>query len=169
MRPSNIELEGYFVTELNISANLTFDAKKPTGLTSDDLVTEPECLKKTENPRHWQIRLKVKNAENGKPNTPYFFSIALVGFFKVMDAVPDQRVAEFAKVNGASILFGTAREVLRNAMSQGPYAPILLPAVCFLDAMPEASSLPVSAGGQTGVTVRKKRVIKKTVTKQKPE
>ncbi|NQU39528.1 MAG: hypothetical protein HQ523_06215 [Lentisphaerae bacterium] len=53
--------------------------------------------------------------------------------------MPDERVGQFALVNGASVLFGTAREVLRSVMTNGPYEPILLPTVCFLDAKPEAA------------------------------
>ncbi len=139
MRPSSIELERYFVTDLNVSANLTFDENKPTGLTIDDLATEPECFSEKADPRHWMIRLRVKNTENKERNTPYFFSIEVAGFFKVNENVPSERVGDFARINGASILYGTAREVLRNAMSLGPHAPILLPAVCFLDATPETA------------------------------
>lgn len=169
MRPSSIELERYFVTDLNISTNTEFDNSKPTGLTIRDLVTEPECYSEKADRQHWMIRLKVRNTDNKERNTPYFFSIEIAGFFSVVDSVPEDRVADFVKINGASILFGTAREVLRNAMSLGPYAPILLPAVCFLDAMPEAGSLPSKTAVQTAVMKRKTPARRKAVTKQKSE
>ena len=136
MRPSNIELEGYFVTELNVSANMAFTVENPADLSMENLVAEPECFNESGKLRHWQIRLRIKNTGSKEQNTPYFFSIVLIGFFRVLEAVSEEHVADFAKVNGASILFGTAREILRTAMSQGPHTPILLPAVCFLDVIP---------------------------------
>jgi len=169
MRPSSIELERYFVTDLNVSANLTFDESKPTGLTIDDLATEPECFSEKVDPRHWMIRLRVKNTENKERNTPYFFSIEVAGLFNVSETVPSERVGEFARINGASILYGTAREVLRNAMSLGPHAPILLPAVCFLDAMPEAGGGPAKTTVQPVVEKRKTTGPRKAVTKRSPE
>jgi preprotein translocase subunit SecB len=142
MRPSNLQLKCYFVTDLNISANQTFDPDSATNLLLEDLVAEPECTPNEEDEREWQISLRVSHTQTPESNAPYFFSIELIGFFKIEDTVPDERVKQFATVNGASVLFSTAREVLRSGMANGPYEPIILPTVCFLDAAPEAGSMP---------------------------
>lgn len=140
MRPSNLELRGYFVTELNVSANARFDPNQSMELTINDLDVQPTCLTNEEDPRHWQIRLRVRSVEDGERNTPYAFNTEVVGFFTVADAVPLDAVPAFAHINGASILYGVAREALRGVMAQGPHLPLLLPTVCFLETAPETLS-----------------------------
>ncbi|NQU39531.1 MAG: protein-export chaperone SecB [Lentisphaerae bacterium] len=149
MRPSNLQLRCYFVTDLTVTANQAFDPAKEVNVLLDDLLTEPECLVKGDDEREWQISLRVSHTPNPENNVPYSFSIELVGFFGIERVVPEEKVEQFAFVNGASVLFSTAREVLRSVMTNGPYDPILLPTVCFLDAKPEATipntpSAPVS-------------------------
>ena len=164
MRPSSIELERYFVTDLNVSANPEFEEGESTGLSIEDLSTEPECFSEKEDKRHWMIHLKVKNTAKKESNTPYYFSVTVVGFFKIHNVVSDENVGDFAKINGASILYGTAREVLRNVMSMGPHGPILLPAVCFLDAVPEAGDLPAKKDRTPTARGRKTRERKTPAT-----
>ena len=148
MRPSNLQLNCYFVTDINVTANQTFDGSKEIGLRLSDVMAEPECTESDEDAREWQVRLRVSHLQDEKSNSPYFFTIELVGFFKILDRVPDERVERFISVNGASVLFSTAREVLRSVMANGPYDPVLLPTVCFLDSMPEAGK----AAEQDGAT-----------------
>ncbi len=147
MRPSNLQLNCYFVTDINVTANQAFDGSKEIGLRLRDVVAEPDCTASNDDSREWQVRLRVSHLQDEESNSPYFFSIELVGFFRILDRVPDEGVERFVSVNGASVLFSTAREVLRSVMANGPYDPILLPSVCFLDSVPEAK-----AAEQDGVT-----------------
>ena len=61
------------------------------------------------------------------------FSLQLIGLFSVNDQIDDKERKDFAKVNGASVLFSVAREHLRVLTSAGPYPAIYLPAVSFVD------------------------------------
>src|SRR5439155_22261424 len=74
-------------------------------------------------------------------NVPYFFSLELVGFFEVAEAVPDDRIDRLVKTNGPSMLYGIAREVVRDITSRGPYLGVLLPSVSFYE--------PPTAPGET--------------------
>lgn len=133
MRPSNLRLKSYFVTELHVIANREFEPEKAVKLRLEDVLAEHECVVHEEHSRDWQIRLRVKHAHNPESNSPYSFAIEIVGSFTVQEEVPDDKVEEFARVNGSSVLFSTAREVLRSNMANGPFVPIVLPTVCFLD------------------------------------
>jgi preprotein translocase subunit SecB len=133
MRPSALLLKRYIVTEVNVAANRVFDPAKPVNLGLQDVVVEPVYRPNEKNPREWQIILRVKHSQKAECNAPYFFMIELVGFFTVNESIPDANVRVFAEVNGASVLFSTAREVLRSLMCMGPYQPILLPAACFFE------------------------------------
>jgi preprotein translocase subunit SecB len=139
MRPSKLLLKQYVVTELTVTANRDFEPDKPVELGLEDLVSDPECDVSEENAREWQITLRMKHSQNTESNSPYFFMIELVGFFGVEDGVPDEMIAEFVRVNGSSVLYSTAREVLRSIMTMGPFLPIMLPTVCFYDPKKQAA------------------------------
>jgi preprotein translocase subunit SecB len=64
---------------------------------------------------------------------PYELELQIVGFFGVDASCEQELSRELAVVNGSSILFGTAREFLRNLTSSGPHPAIVLPAVSFTD------------------------------------
>lgn len=168
MRPSNLQLKNYMVTEINVTANKDFDPEKPVKLGLKDVVTEPQCTIVNDNPRDWQICLRMKHSHNTKSNSPYFFIIELVGFFGIEDVVSGDQVEDFARVNGASVLYSTGREVLRSIMSMGPFLPIMLPTVCFYDTKSKAeckASGPVSEA--TAPKAPKKKTTAKTMTSRK--
>jgi len=80
--------------------------------------------------------MNIRHTQNPESNSPYFFAVDLVGFFRIDESLPETMVEKFAYVNGSSVLYSSAREILRNAMADGPYDPIMLPTVCFLDDKP---------------------------------
>jgi preprotein translocase subunit SecB len=133
MRPSSLQLRLYFVTELNISVNMEFDPDEEVKLYLKNLVVNSEAIKNPDDEREWQIKLSVQHNQDLKTNSPYFFSVNLVGFFRIEGYVPNNNVAKYAYVNGSSVLYSSAREVLRSAMARGPYEPIMLPTVCFYE------------------------------------
>lgn len=159
MRPSNLQLKRYVVTDITVTANKDFNHEKPIELGLQDVVAEPTCMMIEENPREWQIVLRIKHSQNTESNSPYFFMIELVGFFGIDDSVPDDKIEEFAKVNGSSVLYSTGREVLRSTMSMGPFLPIVLPTVCFYDPKPKA---------KRAACAQKKKVEKKVAAKAAP-
>ena len=46
--------------------------------------------------REWQIALRIKHSQNTESNSPYFFMIAVVGFFAVSEAVPAAKTKSLA-------------------------------------------------------------------------
>ena len=133
MRPSNLQLKQYMVSEISVTANKDFNPDESINFDINELVSEPECILISEDNREWQVVLRLKHSQSAKSNSPYSFLIELVGFFSVNDAMDKTRMEQFVKVNGSSVLYSTGREVLRSIMSMGPYLPIMLPTVCFFD------------------------------------
>ncbi len=148
MKSSNLQLRHYVVTEITVTANKAFDSEKPVALGLKDVVAEPQCTLKEDDGREWQIILRMKHSQNTESNSPYFFMIELVGFFGVEDAVAQDRMETFVRVNGASVLYSTGREVLRSIMAMGPFLPIMLPTVCFFDSTPDAGCEKSSSGAE---------------------
>ena len=131
MQPSALRLEYYFVAELNVTANREHNPKKPMTLTDKNLVVTPGFLPDQKGPRRWQVTLRIQQQAGPAANAPYYFTIELVGFFAVAASYPKEKAEWIVRTNATSVLFSTAREVLRNAMAQGPFCPLLLPTVSF--------------------------------------
>lgn len=139
MQTAPLQLSRYFVAELNVTANREHDPKKPVTLTADNLQVMPDFQPHKADPRQWQVTLRIQQQGGPATNPPYFFTIELVGFFSVAASYPDDKVEWMVRTNASSVLYSTAREVLRGAMSQGPFCPLLLPTVSFYT--PETKTL----------------------------
>ena len=131
MISATLQLKYYFVAELSVIANRDHDRTKPIALTDENLVVVPTFIPDTKDSRLWQVTLRVQQQAGPAANAPYFFTAELTGFFSVAPDYPDNKVEWMVRTNATSVLYSTAREVLRSAMSQGPYCPLLLPTVSF--------------------------------------
>jgi len=81
--------------------------------------------------REWQVTLRLQQSAGADTNSPYSFAIELVGFFGVAPTYAVEKAEWMVRTNATAVLYSTAREVLRAAMAQGPFCPLLLPTVSF--------------------------------------
>lgn len=122
---------GYFVTTLAVVANPKHNRKEEIKLTSDDLSVTAKCASVEKSARRWQVQLSIRQMAKLEKNAPYNFRLTLFGLFEVIHAFPAEHEERLVETNATSMLMGAAREVLRSAMSSGPYAPMLLPTWSF--------------------------------------
>lgn len=132
MNPSPLNMEHYFVASLSMTANSTFDVKKPLDLKLEHLQVEHVLREDQPADRHWQVTLRVIFRPGPDINVPYHFMIEMVGLFQVHPEFPENMVKKLIETNATGMLFGIAREILRSTMSTGPFTPLLLPTVSFL-------------------------------------
>ncbi|HZY71851.1 MAG TPA: protein-export chaperone SecB [Edaphobacter sp.] len=130
-QPSVIELRSYFVTELHFAANSAFDPAKPTSLMSSDLQVESVLEPPVKDRKQWGISLTVRQAVLQDKNVPYEFTIKIWGLFAPTIAIPEERRPQVLLGAGSSVLYGAAREIVRDLTARGPYSPLLLPPVSF--------------------------------------
>lgn len=133
MKPSRLELQNYFVTALSLTANRSFDGRKPLAACASDLRVEPFVLADESDARHWQVTLKIAYRPGPDVNAPYHFAVEIAGLFQVTLQVPDENVKWLVETNATSVLYSSAREILRSVMSNGPYPPLLLPTLSFYE------------------------------------
>ena len=134
MKPSPLDLHYYYVTELTFSVNKTFKAGEGSALEGGNLRILPE-LRKSEDPEsepEWIMTLRVQHL--AADDQPYSFSLELVGHLSVSSLVPEEKRELFLRANGASMLYGAAREIIRSVSAQGPYMHAILPSVSFYPA-----------------------------------
>ncbi len=140
MKPSRLELEDYFVTALNLTANRAYDGQKERDACAKDLLVEPFVRPDEKDGRHWQVTLKVTYRPGPAVNAPYHFALEIVGLFRVAAEVADDKVEWLVQTNATSVLYSTAREILRSAMANGPNPPLLLPTGSFYEPRKEEAS-----------------------------
>jgi preprotein translocase subunit SecB len=149
MRISPLQLEHYFVSDLHFSANRGFDPKKEVALRVEHFGIETALL--SQDYTKWQVTLRVKLQPAPSVNAPCSFTLEIVGFFHVAREFPQDNAQRLVKTNAPTMLFGIARELVRDITSHGPHPGLMLPSVSFFepDAKPQPTSS--SAAGSTGV------------------
>jgi len=65
--------------------------------------------------------------------TPYSGSIVMEGFFRVHDSVAEDIMPKIVAINGASILYGSARDYIALITSRSVNGEFVLPSVSFSD------------------------------------
>jgi preprotein translocase subunit SecB len=142
MKAAQVQVINYFVSELQFVANRDFKKDAPSHVSADNLQVAQEVSANAENDRQWQITLRVALNASPESNSPYSFLLEMVGFVSVADSVSADRIERFARINGTSLIFAAAREIIKAATSRGPFAPLLLPTVTFWEPKPEAAPKP---------------------------
>jgi preprotein translocase subunit SecB len=131
MKLSPLQLENYFVIESHVTASRDYNASVPSDVQATQIVVDRD-IKPTDVKNQWEVSLRVQFTPGPGVNTPYFFTLELVGIFRVDDGYFPDRVDRLVNTNGPTILFGIAREVIRNLTGHGPHAPMLLPTASFV-------------------------------------
>lgn len=139
MKPAPINLLDYFATDIALTANPGFDANRALEFKIGDFNAEPTVLRSPTElvERRWQVTLDIRYASGESVNYPYAYRVRLVGFFKVEDWVALENEERTARIHGASVLYGMAREIVRALTGRGPHRPILIPTVSFYDPPPK--------------------------------
>lgn len=133
MKPniSQLLVKRYFVTDLLVQANKSFDESAAMNLGFESLQIESNIATPEHDGEDWEVALRLFYQGSEKVNSPYFFRVEVVGFFNVADSYPKQNAEWLIRTNAPSVLYSTAREALRSAMASGPFKALLLPAVSF--------------------------------------
>jgi len=137
MRPAPISLTTYFVRELQFKLNESFQPSTPYIPVIEDLDLTPSATAKAEDRRIWDVGLRLElNPALGR-NAPYRLLIEVAGIVQVDSSVAEQNIERFVQINGTSVLFGAAREIVRAVTSRGPHGQIMLPTVTFWEPRPQ--------------------------------
>ncbi len=134
MQNSPLELEEYLLKDLQFS--LIDDLSDVPGKVKYDplnIEINPEVRMRGEEPRKWRCELAVRSKVEEGRNHPYRFVIRYVGFFRVVEDFPAERVETMVRANAPALLYSAAREALLYITGRGRYPAILLPSVTFIE------------------------------------
>jgi preprotein translocase subunit SecB len=134
MNNSPLQLKNYFVTSISLTANKAFDPAKEIKLQFEEVEVTPTVLK-LKDEYQWQVGLRIQHQPTRPDaNSPYFFTIEMVGFFGVDAEYPPEKHELLVSITATSVLYSAAREIVRSLTGIGPYMQLLLPTGSFYDA-----------------------------------
>lgn len=142
MKTSPLLLDHYFLSDLHFSVNRKFKGDKEPELVEDQFEVQPNFERDKGCPKKWQVDLRLKCQLKAGVNSPYAFSLEIVGFFRVAEGFPKEKSELLVKTNGSSILYGIAREIVRDLTSRGPYPGMMLPSVSFYESVKRTEIAP---------------------------
>ena len=166
MIPSPLHLEKYFFTKIHVDACPNSCEKAGKGL----FTAKVSCMKHKDAERKWMVQLELKQVQDKNDGCPeYSFHVEVVGFYEVSKNYPEEKAEALVRANGPALLYSAARELIATLTCRGPFAPVNLPTVTFIDeARPKTKlvSVPlVSAKMKTAETGLGKKRGKKTKPK----
>jgi preprotein translocase subunit SecB len=151
MKHSPLQLLRYVVADVACTATSAFDPSKPfdAGATGQLSVSATISRQKPPEdfPGHsWSVEMLISQTLEEGQNFPYTFKVSLIGFFASRDGFPSPADEEqFVRVNGSSMLYGAARELVRSLTSRGPWGELFIPSISFYDKTSKPEGQPVKS------------------------
>lgn len=139
MKLSPIQLEAYALSDLAYRANQEHKPGQPSVYRDEDIVVDHGCVRTVEDTNVWTVTVALRIQPRAEANAPYYVSLQLSGLVRALPELQSDNVELLMRVNGASLLYGVAREVVRQVTSIGPFAPLLIPSVSF---RPDPAAVP---------------------------
>jgi len=138
MRSSPLQLLRYFVEEISCNSNPDYDPEKDFDFLEDqfrvDTTVAPTELDTEHEDNSWMVQMSLRQQIGPNQNFPYDFKLSIVGFFLCTSNLPNGWSPEyFVKVNGSSLLYGVAREIVRATTARGPWSDVIVPTLSFYE------------------------------------
>jgi preprotein translocase subunit SecB len=138
MRSSPLQLLRYFVEDISCNSNPNYDSEKEFEFLEDqfrvDTTVAPRELDTEHEDHSWMVEMSIRQQIGPNQNFPYDFKVRIVGFFLCGSNLPNDWSPEyFVKVNGSSVLYGVAREIVRATTARGPWSDVIVPTLSFYE------------------------------------
>ena len=133
--PVQLEESYYDVVSLEASPDYVPDPRaRPVGPPEREALVKLDLATVDADPGVWRVSLDLRHREAEDETPRYRFRLRVVGFFRWGGGeTPNAEVAQLVAVNGASILYSSAREFLLLLTSRMPWGQLSLPTLSFAD------------------------------------
>lgn len=131
--PSPLKLEGYGIRAFSFSTDGEYDPENAIDYDGLKLNVEREYKTNTENPSLHFIKMKISAKPKEKGAFPYSISLDIGGIFEARptETCTEDKLKAIMYINGATILYGVAREYIYMATCHNMCGPFMLPSVSF--------------------------------------
>ena len=135
---SPLQIKEHRFTNLRVKAAEYGNVAAPTSL-KPDIWFEPVA----NTPNQWKLvlTLLLTSADAARPYA-YEVEIQIQGLVEAKDTLSPEKKEQIALVNGFSVLYSAAREMLINVTARSVYGPISLPTISFVDVVKKATQKP---------------------------
>lgn len=143
---SPLQLKQHLFTAVNVRTNQ--EGRKDGPVILDQHVVHQRI---SEKPDRWHLEIHL-NHRSAEAKHPFFYDVELhiIGIVEVDDTIDLKKRDVVAAVNGLSLLYGAAREMVLNITARAPHGPFCLPSLNFLEVLSQATPGPSSVAGPTG-------------------
>ena len=133
--PVQLEESYYDVVSLEAPQDYVPDPHaRPAGPPEREALVKLDLATVDADPGVWRVSLDIRHREAEDETPRYRFHLRVVGFFRWGGGeTPNAEVAQLVAVNGASILYSSAREFLLLLTSRMPWGQLSLPTLSFAD------------------------------------
>lgn len=129
--------------EIWCTANRDFEPKKGVESSTEQFNVDHEVRPPKEDRDRWTVKLTISQKVAPGQNFPYEFKLVIFGLFTCSDELPKGISKEtFVSVNGCSILYGVAREMIRATTARGPWSDLMVPTVSFFEPVAPEGAIP---------------------------
>ena len=129
MKRISLQLDRAFPTKISIEAKQDGDPSVRYNVAS-----QVATAVSAENDRKWMVTLALDLVPASQKKPTYVISIEYAGFFTIEKSVPADKVENLVTVNGPSMLYSAARELISLLTARGPWPEVTLMTVTFIDA-----------------------------------
>ena len=143
MNIAPMQLKTYFITNVQVTANPTYNLEQGYKYHIQNLTSDVKYLVDEKCSRIWQVMLKIKYTPQKSENVPYHFSVDIVGFFEVNSSWPKDKMEALVRINAPAMLYSAAREFIAMVSGRGPWDSILLPTVNFVPKIRKSRRRPI--------------------------
>ena len=130
MKLAPLQLNGCNFIEVSIKAH---PGAEIGNLNRVDYDVQVRTFQDENNPRMWFVFLDIKIKPDENIAAPYTGEISVMGSFNVAEIWPEARMEQLAYINGASVLYCSAREMISTITSKGFFEPLQIPAWSFFE------------------------------------
>ncbi len=127
-----LQLNQYFFPRISCETNPNFKDPIPKGKNKLEVKVQSNNAPNKDNIRDWRVILDIQVFSNDK-SAPYKLDLQVTGFFEVDPRYPEDKISELIRITGVSILYSGAREFVLGITSRGPWGPLLLPTLSFIE------------------------------------
>src|SRR6266404_2739035 len=135
LRPSPLQIEGYYLKELHCGVRAGLDETAKLAL-APGLHVQPTKVvtispfgfdvnldggRHKKNPNRFRYDLRIASNADNANDPPYDFEIVIVGYFGFQGPAPDESIVPQITRNATMILYSAAREILAAVTGRGPF------------------------------------------------
>lgn len=134
-----LQLERYVFTKLEIEANPDYVPQEASSDNPIKLRLDIGLGEHQEDSTKYQVSIGIDELRAEKGALPYRIALQVVGQFSVNQDFRPEDLKKIVQVNGASMLYSAARELVLLVTSRGPWSAFQLPTISFYQAVSEAA------------------------------